>query len=382
MSAASKSKPSRAKKAELSLVHIDTCFVCDLVTEEVVTCHGCHQRDYCSRACQKIDWGLHRHMCLRKTNACEMCGEKEGLNSCTGCFQRKYCSEECQARAWKEHKALCKAYQTVGLEVTNPEELAVKLSDYAVQLGISNLRESQLRVRMEILAFCKSSKLDADFTISAMANLSSTLSAMSRFPEAEIFAREMVAESEKVTPVRDIHLIAAQFLSSALINQGKHEEGRVLAHDALEQFGPIVPEGEFMVRLMETESTALAFLERHKEALALSRHCFKVRTDHPERFDSGGKVPFNSYATLAQCLSVLGQLDEAEVTLKKALAVLESDGKQIHPEVVTAMDALGQVYLLQGRKKEAAAMARAVKKLVPQVFPKDHPGCKQFKQME
>jgi hypothetical protein len=66
-------------------------------------------------------------------------------------------------------------------------------------------------------------------------------------------------------------------------------------------------------------------------------------------------------------------LDEADVMLNKALTVLESDGIEFHPNVVSAMDALGQVYRCQGRKKEGAAMYKAVKKLVPQVYPKDHP---------
>jgi tetratricopeptide (TPR) repeat protein len=151
-----------------------------------------------------------------------------------------------------------------------------------------------------------------------------------------------------------------------------------MAHDALERFQSIVPEGDAMVRLMETESDALDRLGQHYEAVALSEYCFKTRTEHPERFQDGDKLPFNSFSNLAHNLAKVGRLDEAEATLKKALAGLESDGIEFHSNVIQAMDALGGVYRLQGRKKEAAAMRKAVKKLVPQVYPKDHPEYKRF----
>jgi hypothetical protein len=67
---------------------------------------------------------------------------------------------------------------------------------------------------------------------------------------------------------------------------------------------------------------------------------------------------------------------------KKAMAVLESDGIQLHPGVVEAMSAIGDVYRLQGRKKEAAAMVKAVKKLVPRVYPRDHPDYKMFMEVQ
>jgi tetratricopeptide (TPR) repeat protein len=179
-------------------------------------------------------------------------------------------------------------------------------------------------------------------------------------------------------PIRAIHAAASQRLSCALIGQGKLEEARGLAHDAVERFRPILPEGNAMVRLMEIESSALGSLGRQEEALVLMQHCLKTRTDHPDRFPDGGKVPFTCAYTLAQTLLRVGRLDEAETMLKKALAMLESGGIKLQPNVVHAMDCLGDVFWLQGRKKEAEEMKQAMKKLVPQVFPKDHPDYKMF----
>jgi tetratricopeptide (TPR) repeat protein len=377
MSASSKSKPNR-DKVELNLLHADECCVCGLATENVVTCHGCHQRDYCSRACQKTDWKLHRHGCLRKKDACEKCGKKEGLNSCAGCFQRLYCSPECQKDAWPEHKAICKAYKYVGRDVTDPEQVAIKLSEYAARLGASNLRESELRVAIEFLELCKASKLPSDFTLTAMYNLSGTLTMMSRYPEAEIFAREMVAESEKLKPICDHHVFASHSLTEVLCCQERYEEALSVAHDAVERFRTIVPEGEAMVRLMEAKSVALCRLQRPEEALALQQRCMKTRLDHPERFNGGGKVPSACFYDLTQSLIGVGRLGEAEAMLKKTLAMVKSDGIEFHPDVVATMCRLVEVYRLQSRKKEAAAMMTAVKKLVPNVFPKDHPAYKTY----
>jgi hypothetical protein len=94
-----------------------------------------------------------------------MCGKKEGLNSCSGCFQRMYCCLECQKKAWAEHKALCKAWQYVGRDVTDPVQVVSKHTDYALQLSDSNRYESQLRVMIEVLAFCKVSNVELDACI-------------------------------------------------------------------------------------------------------------------------------------------------------------------------------------------------------------------------
>jgi tetratricopeptide (TPR) repeat protein len=104
----------------------------------------------------------------------------------------------------------------------------------------------------------------------------------------------------------------------------------------------------------------------------------KTRTDHPERFHDGGKVPWSRFYFLAQTLIKVGRLDEAEARIKQAMAVLKSDGIQFHPDMVNTMATLTAVYNLQGRKKEALAMWEEVRKLVPQVYPTDHPHYKNY----
>jgi tetratricopeptide (TPR) repeat protein len=307
-----------------------------------------------------------------------MCGKKKNLNYCSGCLQRQYCSPKCQKDAWPEHKALCKGYQFVGLEVTDPKEVVFKLNNYLGGLIDSNRLESALRVAIEVLALSKEPKMKSDTTLGAMGNVSAILRHMSRYQEAEIFAREMVAESEKLTPIRAIHATAIEKLCTGLIHQEKFEEAQGVAHEALERFRPLVPEGHDMITLMEAESVALSLLDRHEEALVLSQHCLKTRTEHPERFPNRGKVPSCSFFTLGALLMHAGRLDEAEGMLKKAQAMQESDGKEVHPDMVQTMSVLGDVYRLQGRNKEATAMMKGVKKLVPQVYPKDHPGYKMY----
>jgi predicted Zn-dependent protease len=130
--------------------------------------------------------------------------------------------------------------------------------------------------------------------------------------------------------------------------------------------------------LMEAESDALHRLGRYEEAMVIAQYCLKTRTGHPERFPDGGKVPFTSYFSLAQSMQLVGHLDQAESMLHKAMGVLESEGKELHPSVVHVLGALEEVYRRQGRKKAAGAMAKKVRKLVPQVFPQDHPEYKNY----
>jgi tetratricopeptide (TPR) repeat protein len=350
----------------------------------VETCHDCLDRHYCSPACQELDWGLHRLRCRPFTEACESCGKKEGLNACSGCLHRKYCCKECQAKAWPDHKVICKTYKAIGRTVTDPEEIASRLLEHAAQLGDANLRESQLRVTIEALALCKAFKVKRDLTLPTMYNLSLVLEGMSRYPEAEIIARDMVAESDKVTRIDGMHAMSAERLSTVLVHQKKFEEARSLAHEATERFGKavVVTDINAAVRLLEAESGALRCLYRHQEALEIAHECMTVRTTYPARFPQRGKVPWSCFHHIAVSQLALGQLAEAEATLKKAQGMLERDGIEYHPDVVHITSTLGDVYRLQGRTREAKAMVKAVKKLVPRVYPKDHPEYKFFMEKE
>jgi hypothetical protein len=128
--------------------------------------------------------------------------------------------------------------------------------EYSFQLVKSNLRESQLQVSTELLAFCKANKVIVDLLLNAICNITITLQNMSRYPEAEVFSREMVAKSEKETPVREVHARSIARLAMTLVYQHNFEEVRRVAHDAVEPFRPYVPEGDAIVRLMEAELNA------------------------------------------------------------------------------------------------------------------------------
>jgi tetratricopeptide (TPR) repeat protein len=253
--------------------------------------------------------------------------------------------------------------------------------EYAVQLGDSNRLESQLRVSIEALAFCKEVKVKDDIRLSSMGNVSALLGDMSRYQEAEIFAREMVAEAKKLMPIRAIHATAAKRLSWALVNQQRYEEARGLAHEAVGRLCPSIPLGEATVGLMETESEALSELGRHEEALVIAEYCMKTRVAKPTRFPNGGKVPADCFFALSHLLLSVGRLNEAEENLNKVLGMLKSEGKENHPDMVSSMVALGGVYIKQGHRKEAAAMFKAAKKLVPQAYPKDHPDYIRFMEL-
>jgi tetratricopeptide (TPR) repeat protein len=308
---------------------------------------------------------------------CEFCGKKEDLNACSGCLHRKYCSKECRAKARPDHQLICEAYQAIGRNVTNPDKVARGLLGYAGQLGYSNLCESQLRVLTEALAVCNAFKVKRDLTLPVMYNLSLTLEGMARLEEAEVFAREMVAESDKVARIDGMHAMSAERLSTVLKLRGKFEEARIMAHEATERFGPVVTKTDInaAMRLLEAEASALRCQNRHQEALDIAQECLTVRKAHPGWFPDGAWSCFHSVAV---SLISVGRLDEAESTLKQAQAMLQSNGIEYHPDVVHIASTLGDVYRLQGRKQKANDMVKTVKKLVPLVFPKGHPDYKMF----
>jgi tetratricopeptide (TPR) repeat protein len=132
---------------------------------------------------------------------------------------------------------------------------------------------------------------------------------------------------------------------------------------------------------MEEEADALGQLKRYEEALVIAQYCVKTRTDHPERFSDGGKVPGSCFFTMAQLLQRVGRLEEAEAMLKQVMDMLKIDGKEVSPQMAASIAASVGLYRLQGREKEAAAMVKAVRKLAPQVFPKDHPNYKKYMEL-
>jgi hypothetical protein len=117
----------------------------------------------------------------------------------------------------------------VGIGVTDPEQVVIKMGRYALQLSDSNLLESKLRVLTEVLSFCKASKLTCELFLKALYSFTLTLSDMSRYSEAEIFARAMVAESDKESLIGEAHIMATQMLSKVILNRAKYEEARLLA---------------------------------------------------------------------------------------------------------------------------------------------------------
>jgi TPR repeat protein len=96
-----------------------SCKVCKIPT--TLQCAGCHDVNYCGKACQRADFKEHKDMCLstpldikgkkaRKLFCATCDGDLQvlGIEECVGCRSTRYCSLECQKKHWKNgHRAVC-----------------------------------------------------------------------------------------------------------------------------------------------------------------------------------------------------------------------------------------------------------------------------------
>ncbi|CAI9736889.1 Hypothetical predicted protein [Octopus vulgaris] len=86
------------------------CARCKKSDAVLKKCSGCNIVEYCSRACQSVDWTDHKTSCKRSVKSqCARCKKSgAGLKKCSGCNSVEYCSRICQTTDWEQHKTSCK----------------------------------------------------------------------------------------------------------------------------------------------------------------------------------------------------------------------------------------------------------------------------------
>lgn len=78
------------------------CLFCGKKDSEF-RCSGCNSVFFCSQACQKKSWKIHRIHCKRNLFCiCATCGSKTIPLKCKNCPVR-YCSEKCEEILCKQH---------------------------------------------------------------------------------------------------------------------------------------------------------------------------------------------------------------------------------------------------------------------------------------
>ncbi|XP_036367135.1 NF-X1-type zinc finger protein NFXL1-like isoform X2 [Octopus sinensis] len=90
------------------------CARCKKSDAVLKKCSGCNIVEYCSRACQSVDWTDHKTSCKRSVKSqCARC-KKSGvaLKRCVACNNVEYCSKVCQTADWEHHKNSCKTANT------------------------------------------------------------------------------------------------------------------------------------------------------------------------------------------------------------------------------------------------------------------------------
>jgi hypothetical protein len=91
---------------------------CTTANPDLKKCSGCKMVFYCSEACQRADWVLHKLQCkdLQKKGAnLKRCanpacpsGPSAPLRQCSGCYCVWYCSPQCQDMDWPVHSTVCR----------------------------------------------------------------------------------------------------------------------------------------------------------------------------------------------------------------------------------------------------------------------------------
>lgn len=95
---------------------------------KLMACSRCKKTGYCSKACQIQDWPEHKQMCKEQSSqksagnsdkdrtgvngnagVCQFCGASGPVKTCKGCKMATYCSRDCQRADWGSgHKLNCR----------------------------------------------------------------------------------------------------------------------------------------------------------------------------------------------------------------------------------------------------------------------------------
>jgi hypothetical protein len=76
---------------------------------ERLDCSRCNTACYCSVACQKAHWPIHKKAC--KLVICQHCAKLETTKffpKCARCQHVFYCGRDCQLADWSNHRKTCK----------------------------------------------------------------------------------------------------------------------------------------------------------------------------------------------------------------------------------------------------------------------------------
>lgn len=109
----------------LSVIEDVCCNSCKKILKTINMCIKCHDVYYCCKECQIKDWPEHSKTCnsgepiidkinrIRKKIDCKnycnnCCEDSENLLLCGKCKKTKYCSIACQKEDWSIHKKICK----------------------------------------------------------------------------------------------------------------------------------------------------------------------------------------------------------------------------------------------------------------------------------
>jgi tetratricopeptide (TPR) repeat protein len=311
-----------------------------------------------------VDWGLHKHACKYNPDSCEVCGEREGLQSCAGCLHRKYCCAEHQKEAWKDHKALCNVYRKRGLaSTTDPEQTVKSLLDYSQELTLFGREfrpELALRVNMEILATTKHFGFVRDHSDGLLAT-GGALMQMEKFDEAEIFARDAVDFAREELGVLD-ELKAASLLSKVLLMASKvlalPSKARTcieICDVYLELLG--TQDAEEVNAFRVSKSKALSLLGRHEEALGQLSYVPTTKCG-----------VYMDWVLLSDAQHTLGRLPEAIKSAEKALELArvgDASASAAMSKVIVAhaCNKLASLYQLGGRAGDARKLRREAEKL-------------------
>jgi len=295
-------------------------FVKNASGSEIKRCKRCQRVWYCSPACQRADWKIHKKVCAAPVD-CVICMDCEGfpLPIQTGCACRgesAWAHVSCKAQV-AEHHGPGEFNKAWGFCLTCKQ----------LYTGMFRLRLAREGLRR----FAGSRPPEDADRLSAQDNVADALSNLGRHSEALAMKRENLAVGERVF--------------------GKDHPGTMTAASNL--------------------ARSLMTLRNFQKAETLARSLLARHRAHPDF----GKEHENTLCTaslLAQCLGMQGKCAEAAELHTATLATQRRVLGEDHTRTLETARALGQVLRLLGNHDEAVALLRDTHARSRRVLGKDH----------
>jgi serine/threonine protein kinase/predicted negative regulator of RcsB-dependent stress response len=222
-----------------------------------------------------------------------------------------------------------------------------------VALAREDFESAVAHGQLAVEAFAAAEPADPRAHASAMGNLGGSLRAAGRPRDAEPVTGEALQILEgQLGPDHRLAIVTRYTYAMLLVELGDVERAETLLDACLDSAHRTLPEGHPWLAAMENESGTLA-AGRGDFAAAREHYARGLEAGRGVAGRQGAQYVAGIGGALAETLSVLGELDEAETILREALGAARTIYDEDHPQILLLRWRVGATLRQAGRTEEA-----------------------------